>query len=490
MKHRHTKIVATVGPATASPEGIRRLLGAGVNVLRLNMAHGDHTTHADVVRWARQFEVDRPIGLLADLAGPKIRIGRLPGPLTLEDGTGVVIAPEATASRDELPSTYAALAADVRPGDRILLDDGQLELVVDRIADDRVYAEVVVGGLLRPNKGLNLPGVRVSAPALTEKDRADLRFALDIGVHFIGLSFVRRPEDILELRRLIGDGPEAPLIVAKIEKDTALEHLDEIMEVTDCVMVARGDLGVELPFHDVPVAQKRIISRALFHGRPVITATQMLESMISNARPTRAEANDVATSVFDSSDAVMLSGETAVGSYPVQTVAMMNEILKHAQEYHDDTRQPARITWTRAHTEAALGAAVREILATVDVAAVAVYTCSGTTARILSKYRLPCPIIGISQHRSTVRRMCLYYGVDAVLSDVPRSTRDVLIVASETAVERGLARAGDRLVVVTGRPIGRSGHANTVVIHEIPVDVREASYSMYEPPPPEGGCGG
>ena len=328
-----TKIVSTIGPATAAPDKIHALAELGVDVFRINFAHGTHEHHGRVIQWAREASkaVGKPIAILADLAGPKIRIGSLPEPVTLVERSTVVLAPEAEATSGELPTTYAPLAQDVSPGDRILLDDGLMELRVQDVKGSRVYCEVVRGGLLRSNKGMNLPGVRVSAPSLTEKDLADLAFAIDAGVDYIGLSFVQTAEDVEDLRRRI---PNGTLIVAKIEKDTALENIEAILSVTDAVMVARGDLGVELPFERVPLAQKRIIQLANLYARPVITATQMLESMIENPRPTRAEASDVANALFDGTDAVMLSGETAAGRYPLLAVEAMIRIAGEIERSH------------------------------------------------------------------------------------------------------------------------------------------------------------
>ncbi|MGH7575379.1 MAG: pyruvate kinase, partial [Longimicrobiales bacterium] len=310
-----TKIVATIGPASASRESVHALAEIGVDVVRVNFAHSAHESAARIIEWTREAAaaVGKPMAVLADLAGPKIRIGGLPEPVTLDERGEVVLAPEGIAGADELPTTYPGLAQDIEPGSRILLDDGLMELRVLSIEAPRVTCEVVRGGLLYAHKGMNLPGVRVSAPALTEKDVDDLAFALANDVDYIGLSFVQRADDIRDLRARL---PATVLIVAKIEKDTALEDIEPILGETDAVMVARGDLGVELPFEKVPVAQKRIVQLANLFGRPVITATQMLESMISRPRPTRDEECDVAKALFYGNDEVMLSGDTASGRYP------------------------------------------------------------------------------------------------------------------------------------------------------------------------------
>ena len=310
-----TKIVGTLGPASNTPEGVRALVEAGLDVARINFSHGTHEQHARTIATVRDVatQLGRPVAILADLQGPRIRIGALGAPRELEVGATVVLVPEEVASGDEIPITYADLCHDVNVGNRVLINDGLFELVVTRVEAPRVWATVVHGGTLTSNKGMNLPGIAVSAPSLTDKDKADLAFAVEHELDMVALSFVRRAQDIDEMRALI---PRTMLVVAKIEKDVALENIEEIMRATDAVMVARGDLGVELPFEEVPYAQKHIIATANRMGRPVITATQMLESMIDNPRPTRAEASDVANAILDGTDAVMLSAETAAGHYP------------------------------------------------------------------------------------------------------------------------------------------------------------------------------
>ena len=324
-----TKIVCTMGPASANPDVIRKLMLAGMNVARLNFSHGTHEAHARTVATIRGIaqELGKPVAILGDLQGPRIRIGLLKEPRQLVEGDSLVLAPEAVATGDEIPVTYDDIAKDVQKGGTILVDDGLLSMQVTGIDGVRVAAKVRYGGLLKSNKGMNLPGIDVSAPSLTEKDRADIPFAIEQDLDYLALSFVRRPEDIEELRALL---PKGMLIVAKIEKDSALDRIEEILKVTDAVMVARGDLGVELPFEEVPLQQKRIIGLAARYGRPVITATQMLESMIQNPRPTRAEASDVANAILDGTDAVMLSAETAAGLHPVLAVEAMRRIASTA----------------------------------------------------------------------------------------------------------------------------------------------------------------
>src|SRR6266480_734044 len=329
---RRTKIVATLGPATGTESAIRALLQAGANVVRINASHGTAETRAGWIAAARKVadKAGMPIAVLLDLQGPRIRVGDLSAPRELRPGQELVFAPEDEARGDELPTTYDRLANDARMGSRILLNDGLLSVEVTAVEPPRVRGRVIDGGTLTAHKGMNLPGVQVSAPALTEKDREDVQDAVKIGVDYLALSFVRRPEDIEELRKL---APGTTKLVAKIEKATALDNLDKIVAVSDAVMVARGDLGVELPFEQVPLVQKRLISEANHQGKPVITATQMLESMVHNPRPTRAEASDVANAILDGTDAVMLSAETAVGEYPVEAVQAMDRIIREMERH-------------------------------------------------------------------------------------------------------------------------------------------------------------
>ncbi|HUG40134.1 MAG TPA: pyruvate kinase [Longimicrobiales bacterium] len=463
-----TKIVATVGPATASRERIAEICRGGVNVIRVNFAHGSHEDHRQTIKWVREVagELNRPIAVLADLAGPKIRIGALPAPVELEVGTEVVLAPEEQAGERELPTTYADLATDVGVGARILLDDGKLELRVRATAPPRVYATVERGGLLVANKGINLPGVAVSAPALTPKDREDLQVALDAGVDYVGLSFVQRPEDVEELRGLI---PSDFLIVAKIEKDVAVERIGEILERADAVMVARGDLGVELPFEQVPVAQKRIIQYANLYARPVITATQMLESMIEHSRPTRAEASDVANALFDGTDAVMLSGETAVGKHPALAVDAMVRIAREiertsafVQGPHYDVPILDHLRAGATRTEHAIAAATVEAVSLLGAPAIITFTRTGSTTRLVSSYRPAVPILGVTYDLRTYRQLALVWGVVPVLCRFAGDPTyaDMLDCARNSLLAIGAGAAGDRVVVTAGVPFHVRGTTN------------------------------
>jgi pyruvate kinase len=468
-----TKIVATVGPATANPEKIRALIAAGVDVIRINFAHGSHEEHARIIRWSREAAeaLGKPLAILADLAGPKIRTGTLPDPVHLDEGDIVVLAPEAVAQPGEIPATYADLARDVAPGDRILLDDGRMELRVEEVEPPRTRCRVVRGGVLFSNKGMNLPGVRVSAPSLTAKDLTDLAFVLEADVDYIGLSFVRRPDDITELRARIGAGPR---IIAKIEKDLALENIEDILAETDAVMVARGDLGVELPFEKVPLAQKRIIQLANLYARPVITATQMLESMMESARPTRAEVSDVANALLDGTDAVMLSGETAAGRHPIQAVEVMVRIageIEREQAFvarrKDDLATMRRPRTGATPTEHAIAAATVEAARLLNAPAIVTLTRSGFTSRLVSSYRPPIPILGVSDQPATFRQLALIWGVHPVLCDTEPTFESLLACARQYLLEHGLARPGDRVVVTAGVPFHVRGTTNTVRVEQL-----------------------
>ena len=468
-----TKIVATVGPATRARDQIHALAELGVDVVRINFAHGTHDEHAEVINFVREASTltHKPIAILADLGGPKIRIGSLPQPIRLSEHVPVVLAPEGTEQGDEIPTTYPNLAKDVQVGCRVILDDGLLELRVDRITGDRVFCTVRRGGLLLEHKGMNLPGVAVSAPALTEKDIIDLEFAVRAGVDYIGLSFVQRPEDIIDLRSRI---PKTTLIVAKIEKDTALAALEEVLAATDAVMVARGDLGVELPFEQVPLAQKRIIQLANLHGRPVITATQMLESMIEHPRPTRAEASDVANALFDGTDAVMLSGETAAGKYPFLSVEAMVRIateIEKSESYGEGPRyDTSLVTHIRAGatpTEHAIAAATVEAVRELNAAAVITFTITGGTTRLVSSYRPPVPILGVTDLPRTWCQLALVWGVHPVLFTDEPGYDSMLECARRYLLDHRMGVPGQRVVVTAGVPFHVAGTTNMLRVEEL-----------------------
>lgn len=473
---RRTKIVATLGPAWQDPDQMRAMLDAGVDVVRINASHGTpegRTAWIGALR-AVQDSRDKGSAILVDLHGPRIRVGNLAGPVQLSFGQQVVFAPEGLAAEGEIPTTYRELAGDVRPGSRILLDDGLLSVDVTSVVGDRVHGVVRHGGELKSNKGMNLPGIEVSAPALTDKDREEALRASEAGVDYIGLSFVRRPQDIESLRRLV---PRRIRLVAKIEKDTALNHLSGILEAADAIMVARGDLGVELPFEQVPLVQKKLIREANRHGKPVITATQMLESMTAAPRPTRAEASDVANAILDGTDAVMLSAETAVGRYPLEAVLAMDQIAReveshrqsegeHASVWRDSARRLAqRHVTTR--TEDAIAVAVCAAADLLQVPAIVCLTSSGFTARTVASYRPAVPILAVTPEVDTMRRLALIWGVIPVLTERRPTYDGMLELTREALVKRGLAWPGDRIVVTAGVPFDVAGTTNLLKIEEV-----------------------
>lgn len=445
---RRTKIVATLGPATRDEAVLRRVIEAGVDVVRINFSHGDHAAHARQIRLTRQLadEAGRTVAILQDLQGPKIRVGALArGKIELHEGASFVITTRnVRGTRERVSTTYAGLPGDVRPGDAILLNDGLLELRVEGTSRFEVRCSVVRGGPLRSNAGLNLPGVKISTPALTAKDREDLRFGLEQGLDLVALSFVRQAGDAQAVRGLMARANAKVPVLAKIEKPEALDDLDGILRAFDGVMVARGDLGVELTPEKVPVAQKRIIERANWFGKPVITATEMLESMTHSLRPTRAEASDVANAVLDGTDAVMLSGETAVGEYPVATVRAMDRIVKEAETVQPKpSAGPGRRT---TQAQAVCHAAVTLAMETNADALVA-FTRSGRTARTLSNLRPGVPIVALCETASTARQLALWRGVVPIVAGRANRDEDVTALVAEQLAIRPLS-VGTRMVVV------------------------------------------
>ncbi|HET9794558.1 MAG TPA: pyruvate kinase [Thermoanaerobaculia bacterium] len=448
---RRTKIVATLGPATDRPGVLRRILEAGVDIVRLNASHGDAGAHRARIDAVRRLErvLGRPVPIVFDLSGPKIRTGTLPGGARdVLRGQRLVLAPESEARTGEIPVNYAHLARDVSRGDRILVDDGLLEWVVESVRSPRVACRVKVGGVVRDHKGLNFPGVSLSIGSLTAKDRRDVAFAAAARVDFLAQSFVRSTDDLRRLKALLLRHHAAIPIIAKIEKPEALGDLDGILRAADGIMVARGDLGVELPAQDVPEIQKRLIRRANEEEIPVITATQMLESMIEHARPTRAEASDVANAIFDGTDAVMLSAETASGAYPVESVAMMATIALRAEESEFLGRaSPSRRDHSVAH---AVALAACQTASEVGARAVVCFTETGRTALLLAKFVRGRPIYAMARRSAACRRATLYPGVTGITLAMPTNT-DRMIANAKMRLERlGLVRRGDRLVIVSG----------------------------------------
>ena len=463
---RRTKIVATLGPATGTESSVSALLQAGANVLRINASHGTPETRAEWIAAIRRVaaSVDSPVAVLLDLQGPRIRVGDLPAPRELTPGQQVVFAPEDIARGDELPTTYDRLAADARVGSRILLNDGLLSVEVTGVEAPRVRGRVIDGGILTAHKGMNLPGVQVSAPALTEKDQEDVQDAVKIGVDYLALSFVRRPEDIEELRRLV---PGTIKLVAKIEKATALENLDKIVSVSDAVMVARGDLGVELPFEQVPLVQKRLISEANHQGKPVITATQMLESMVHNPRPTRAEASDVANAILDGTDAVMLSAETAVGQYPVEAVRAMDRIIREMERSPLRHREERRIAGVAVHTEDAIAWGTHAVARMLKTPLIVTLTKGGFTARKVAALRPPVPILAVTTEATTFRQLALVWGVIPVLVDHVPGYDAMLTVVRDLILKRQYAKKGDCIVMTAGVPWDVSGSTNLIKVEVV-----------------------
>ena len=468
---RRTKIVATIGPASRDPGVLERLIEAGANVVRLNFSHGAHEEHLAVIRAVREIaaRLERSVALLQDLSGPKIRTGRVRGggAIELQDGARLVITTdesvEGTAER--ISTSYDPLPRDVAAGDRILLDDGNLELRVLASRGEEVECEVVHGGRLSSSKGMNLPGVRLSAPALTEKDRRDLAFGLAQGVDYVALSFVRKAADVEEAQALVRSlGASAP-VIAKIEKREAVNDLPQLLEACDGVMVARGDLGVELSTEEVPTLQKRIIEMANGAGRVVITATQMLESMIEHPRPTRAEASDVANAILDGTDGIMLSAETAAGRFPVEAVETMDRIARYT-EAHYSWRPPARVTGVGSMVARSLARVASTVAEELDCKLIVVFTESGTTARLVSSYRPRAAVAAITYNDDTFRRLALWWGVVPVKSAFAPSTDEMIVRGEQLLKSRGLVASGDTILMLAGQS-HTAGATNMLRVHTI-----------------------
>lgn len=466
LQRARTKVVCTIGPASSDPETLRALMQAGLDVARINFSHGTHDAHAARIADIRRIaaELNRPVAILGDLQGPRIRVGALAQPIQLAEGAEVTLAHESVARASDIPVTYDDIARDVHVGARILLDDGLLALDVLAIDGGYVRCRVVFGGALKSNKGMNLPGITVSAPPLTEKDRVDIAFAIEHELDYLALSFVRQSSDVDALRALI---PREMLLVAKIEKDSALLNIEEILKVSDAVMVARGDLGVELPFEEVPLAQKRIIALANRYGRPVITATQMLESMIVNPRPTRAEASDVANAIVDGTDAVMLSAETASGAHPMLAVEAMTRIAGAAEKHPVPRGIGAdRVEPGQAGVEETIAGATVTAVRMVGATAVVVFTKSGFAARIVASRRPGVPILAFTDQPRTYRQLALVWGVTPVLMPHAQTYEQMAWAARGVVLEMGVAKQGDRVVMTSGRP-DVPGTTNTLKVETV-----------------------
>ncbi len=471
---RRAKIVCTLGPATNSAQALAALLDAGMDVARLNFSHGTHAEHARRLTLLRRLARERgkTLAILQDLQGPKIRTG------PLQDGHPVELRPHSTVTLTTrrqpgtarvISTNYQALPREVKAGNRVLLADGLMELCVERVSGTDIVCRVVNGGCLLEHQGINLPGIALKISALTAKDRADLKFGLQHDVDYVALSFVRRPEDVLELRRLLRRAHRQPGVVAKLEKPEAIDRLEDILRVADAVMVARGDLGVELPPESVPVIQKRVIERANAMKVPVITATQMLESMTVNPRPTRAEASDVANAIFDGTDAVMLSGETASGKYPTESVQMMARIVSAAEispryGWYGRNRRAASETMT---VPESICESVAHMTEALKLSAIAVFTQSGSSARLISKYRPPVPVFAFSPLPEITRRTALFWGVHPVHLPPVQSTDRMVEEAASWLRRHGVVRPGAVIAVIAGTPISRRGTTNLLKLHRI-----------------------
>ena len=469
LLHR-TKIVATIGPATAKPEVLRRLIEAGATTLRLNFSHGTHEDHQRSIRMIRQtaFELNTPVGILQDLQGPKIRLGKFEdGPIQLKKGDRYILTSRKVPCTQEIGFvSYEPIAEEVPEGARILLDDGKVEMRVEKVDSSRqeLHCQVVVEGVLSNNKGVNFPGVYLSVRALTEKDRTDLTFGLDQGVDWIALSFVCNPQDVLEIKELIASAGKSVPVIVKIEKHEAIEQMEAILSLADGVMVARGDLGVELPAEDVPILQKRLIRTANQLGIPVITATQMLDSMLNNPRPTRAEVSDVANAILDGTDAVMLSNETAVGKYPVEAVGTMAKIATRIEQ---EQKPPIRERPRRRSITHAISQAVSQIAAELDAAAIMTLTKSGATARNVSKFRPQTRVLAITPHVHVARQLQLVWGVKPLLVlDLP-STGQTFQAAINVAQELNLLSERDLVVMTAGTLQGVSGSTDLIKVEVV-----------------------
>lgn len=468
-RHRRAKIVATVGPASSSPETLRKLFLAGVDTFRLNFSHGSHTDHETVFGAIRTLEAEmgRPVGILQDLQGPKIRIGAFSaGAISIGTGSAVRFVLAATGVDERsIPLPHPEVFAAVAPGHYFLIDDGKLRLKVTGVSDTFIDAEVVAGGRLSDRKGVNLPQSILQLSPLTEKDRKDLAFGLELGVDWVALSFVQRPGDLIEARSIIGD---RAALMAKIEKPSAISQIDDILRFSDAIMVARGDLGVEIPPEEVPGRQKELVRASRRAGKPVVIATQMLESMTATPTPTRAEASDVATAIYDGADAVMLSAESATGKYPVEAVTMMDRIIRkteqHALYRSLIAASEPDLEQTPQHAVAGVSADLADAL---GVPAIVAFTSSGSTAWRIARKRCPTPILAVTSDRRTSRHMSLTWGVHSVLSEEISSYDEMVDSAVRIALTEEFARRHETIVIVAGTPFGRPGTTNNLRVVQV-----------------------
>jgi len=464
---RRAKIVCTLGPATSTPEQVRALVDAGMDVARLNLSHGSYADHEQVYRYVRESSdaTGRACGILVDLQGPKIRLGTFAaGPHELLEGAAFTITTRAVmGGATYCSTTYAGLPLDVRTGDQVLIDDGRVRLRVVAVDGPDVHTLVEVGGLVSNNKGINLPGISVSVPALSTKDLADLRWALHLGADWIALSFVRSAHDVVAVRAVMAEEGIVLPVIAKIEKPQAVENLEEVIDAFDGFMVARGDLGVELPLEEVPLVQKRIVDKARRNAKPVIVATQMLESMISAPRPTRAEASDVANAVLDGADAVMLSGETSVGRYPIESVATMARIIESTEDH--GLHQMTAIHWQPRTRSGVVCKAAAEVAEAVHAQYLVSFTVSGDTARRMARYRSSVPVLAFTPVQAVRSQLALSWGVETFLVQSVEHTDEMVMQVDKTLLELGRIPEGQQVVIVAGSPPGIAGGTNALRIH-------------------------
>jgi pyruvate kinase len=465
VNQRRTKIVATLGPASDSPEKLRALVAAGLDAARLNLSHGTHEEHAERFRRIRQVADDagRPVAIIADLQGPKIRVGDLDEPLVLRKGEAITVCAEEKCREHDLPVAPAVIGDVLKPGHDVLIDDGLVRLRVDEVEDGRVRCEVVVGGRVSSHKGVNLPGVPLPIPSLTRKDTEDLQFALRLGVDYVALSFVRSPADVRDLRALIEQAGSHAHVIAKVEKSEAVDVLDDVLAETDAVMVARGDLGVEIGPALVPLIQKRIIQKALERGKPVITATQMLESMVHHPEPTRAEASDVANAILDGTSAVMLSGETAVGEYPLEAVTYMDRIAR-AVEPSMDYRHEIPAADANPTIGGAMSNAACDVAEALRAKAILVPTYRGKTASSVARLRPRRPIIALTHIDWAFRQMALEWGVTPMLIPQAPDVEELWSSSIAAAREAGHIDVGDRVVITAGTQVNLPGSTNVIKV--------------------------
>lgn len=469
---RKTKIVCTIGPASEDRDMLKSLIQAGMNVARLNFSHGDHNEHLQRINRIRQVEKElgTRVALLLDTRGPEIRTGELRvDQVELTTGADFTLTTETIqGDASRVSASYPGLVHDVKPGSTVLIDDGLISLRVKEVAGTEIYCQIMNGGPLKSRKGVNVPGVSVNLPGITEKDAADIRFGIEQGVDFIAASFVRKAEDVLEIRQILEENGADISIISKIENREGVENLESILAVSDGLMVARGDLGVEIPAEEVPIVQKEMIRLCNRLGKPVITATQMLDSMQRNPRPTRAEASDVANAIIDGTDAIMLSGETASGRYPLEAVQTMDRIASRTEsslKFSDLFRE--RIEETDISIPDTISQAVVHTAWTLKSSAIITSTESGRTARMVSKYRPQAPILAVTVHESVLRKLCLSWGVYPLLGNLVTSTDEMLKAAIAVSLQSGYVRHGDSVVITAGVPVAQSGTTNLMKVHVI-----------------------